>query len=319
MPSANLTDEVVATARKWVDGMSDNVTNDAGFLNYLKDKGKIKKYSGGGRTVVEPILYNETGNNSVQWYTGFDTFNPQTNFEVLDGSEWEWKQLGGFIAISGRERMINRGSEQRKDFIKVRIKHIEAQLQNTFSTSLHSNGTGSGGQEVGGLQLLVADDPTTASIVGGIPQNTFPWWRNYFSPAAATTSANITGRMNTAWLNIKRNNDKPDVWIADTIMFGHYEASLQGLQQITTIAVADAGYMSYKYKGSPLIHDSECTASHMYALNTKDITLRMINSRMFEVGDKRTISNADYDVIPVFAMMTLTTGRRASHGVIIAS
>ncbi len=35
--------------------------------------------------------------------------------------------------------------------------------------------------------------------------------------------------------------------------------------------------------------------------------------------DKRTVTNADYDVVPVFTMATLTTGRRASHGVIIAS
>lgn len=40
---------------------------------------------------------------------------------------------------------------------------------------------------------------------------------------------------------------------------------------------------------------------------------------MFEVGDARQITNADYKVIPVFTMAALTTGRRASHGVIIAS
>lgn len=102
-------------------------------------------------------------------------------------------------------------------------------------------------------------------------------------------------------------------------MWGYYEAYLQGLQRITQNEEADAGFVSYRYKGKSLIYDDQCPNKHMYALNLDDITLRTIDDRMFEVGDARQITNADYKVIPVFTMAAMTTGRRASHGVIIAS
>ncbi len=319
MASPNLTDAVVATARHYVDGLSDNVSNDNGLFQFLKMKGRIQKYTGGGRTVVEPFLFNQTGNSSAQWYSDYDTFTPQTSFEVLDGSEWQWKQLGGFISISGREKAINRGPEMQRSFAKVRLEHLQKQLTNTFATALYSAGTGSGGKELGGLQLIVADDPTTSSTVGGINQSTYSWWRNEYSAAAGTTSSNINTRMSAMWLAIKRGKDMPSLWVADDDMYTYYENYLQGLQRITDSETADAGFQSYRFKGKPFIFDDQCPNKHLYALNLDDITLRVINDRMFEVGNARTISNADYDVIPVFTMATLTTGRRASHGVIIAS
>lgn len=317
MASPNLTDAVVATARYYAPGLADNVLTDNGLLQFLKMKGRVQKYSGGGRTVVEPFLFNTTGNSSAQWYSDFDTFTPQTSFEVLDGSEWNWKQLGGFISVSGREERINRGEEERRNFAKVRLQHLEKQLTNTFATALYANGTGSGGKELGGLQLIVADDPTAAGTVGGINQVTYSWWRNKYAAASTITSSNVVSKMNSMWLDIKRGKDMPNLWVADDVMFGYYETYLQGLQRFTDSESAEAGFQAYKYKGKPLIFDDQCPAKHMYALNLDDLNLRVINDRMFDVGDKRTIANADYHVVPVFTMATLTTGRRASHGVII--
>lgn len=320
MASPNLTDLVVSTARRFLPTLEDNVSNDNGLFNYLKKKGRIEKYAGGGRTIVEPFLFDQNANPSAQWYSDYDTFTPPTSLQVLDGAEYSWKQLGGFISVSGKEERMNRGKEQRFEFAKTRLDHLGKQLRNTFATSLYAVGTGSGGKELGGLQLLVADDPTAASIVGGISQATYPWWRNKYSAALATTSSTIVGRMNSMWLSIKRGSDVPDLWVGDDDMWGYYEAYLQGLQRITSIDDgADAGMVSYRYKGKPFIYDDQCPNKHLYALNTDDITLRTIDDRMFEVGDARQITNADYKVIPVFTMAALTTGRRASHGVIIAS
>ena len=319
MASPNLTDLVVSTARRFIPPLSDNVSNDNGLFWHLKKKGRIEKYAGGGRTIVEPFLFDQNANSSAQWYSDYDAFTPPTNLQVLDGAEYNWKQLGGFISVSGKEERMNRGKEERFAFAKVRLEHLQKQLRNTFSSALYATGTGSGGKELAGLQLLVADDPTAASTVGGISQATYTWWRNKFSAAAATTSANVVTRMNAMWLAIKRGADVPDLWVCDDDMWGYYEAYLQGLQRITQNEEADAGFVSYRYKGKSLIYDDQCPNKHMYALNLDDITLRTIDDRMFEVGDARQITNADYKVIPVFTMAAMTTGRRASHGVIIAS
>ena len=38
-------------------------------------------------------------------------------------------------------------------------------MLNNISSGVYSDGTGSGGKQIGGLQLLVADDPTTDQLV----------------------------------------------------------------------------------------------------------------------------------------------------------
>lgn len=317
MAAANLSELVTTTARRWILKLEDNVSNDNGFFQYLKSKGRIEKWTGGGRTIVETISYGT--NSSAQWYADYDAFTPPITSEVADGAEYSWKQIGGFIAVSGKEERINRSDEQRISFTKARLKQLTAQLKNSVATGLYATGSGNGGKEFGGLQLLVADDPTAAGTVGGINQVTNTWWRNKYSAAAATTSATIVGRMNSMWLAIKRGADVPTLWVCDDDMFGYYEAALQALNRFTSQDEADAGFTGYKYKGKSVIYDDQCPNKHMYALNLDELTLRTIDDRMFDVGDARTIANADYKVTPVFTMGQLTTGRRAGHGVIIAS
>jgi hypothetical protein len=185
--AANLGDLIATTLREVSSGIADNVTNDNGFLAHLNGKNNIKKSITGGREIDEAIMYGS--NNSVQWYDGYDTFVPPTSDqEVIDLATYNWKQLGGFVAVSGKELAMNRSEEQRYEFVEVRLKQLTANMKNTFATSLYSLGTGSAGKELGGLQLLIADDPTAAGTVGGINQVTNVFWRNQYSAAAATTS-----------------------------------------------------------------------------------------------------------------------------------
>lgn len=315
---ANLGDLVATTLRNVSKKIADNVTNDNGFLSVLDKKGNIKKSVNGGREIDESVLYGT--NNSVQFYDGYDTFTPPTSDqEVIDLATFNWKQLGGFIAVSGKEEAMNRNEEQRFDFVETRLKHLNANMKNTFATSLYSLGTGSAGKELGGLQLLVADDPTAAGTVGGINQVTYPFWRNQYSAAAATTSSTITGRMNAMWLATKRGTDQIDLILADNDMYTYYWESLQALQRFTREDFGDRGGGDLAYKKAVVQYDDQCPDKHMYGLNTDYLFFKYAEGRWFEAGKKRTIQNADYDVVPMFVMGNLTCSNRARQGVIIAS
>ena len=74
----------------------------------MEKKGLIREAASGGRTIVEPIMYGS--NSSIKFYEGYDTFTPDTASEVVDASEWAWKQLGGVISMEGREQAPNAGS-----------------------------------------------------------------------------------------------------------------------------------------------------------------------------------------------------------------
>lgn len=262
-------------------------------------------------------MYGE--NSSVAFYDGFETFTPPTTQEIIDGAEYSWKQLGGFVSISGKEQVQNSGKAAVLDMLDTRLKHLKAQLRNTFAASLYSDGTGTSGKEFGGLQLLVADSPSSAGTVGSIDQAANSWWRNQVSASAVFSSSNALSRMNTLYLQCIRGGEKPDLILTDSEMFGQYEVTQQQNQRFTSSKLADQGFVNYKYKTADVVYDENCPTRRMYMLNTASLSFRYAPNRWFNVGDSRTVTTADYEVVPVWTMGNLTTNDRARHGVIISS
>jgi hypothetical protein len=80
--------------------------------------------------------------------------------DVLTSAVYDYKQLAGNVTISGLEQVKNSGTEAVINLLEARINVLEKSLMNSLSTSIYSDGTGSSGKEVGGLQLLVADAGT---------------------------------------------------------------------------------------------------------------------------------------------------------------
>lgn len=203
--------------------------------------------------MFEPILYGS--NSSVQFYDGYETFTPPTTDNAVDAAEYPWRQLGGFVAFSGLEKIQNRGPEQAIDIVEARIKKLEANLKNQFSTSLFSDGTGGGGKEFTGFRAFVQDNPAAAGTVGGINQVTNAFWRNQVSASATFTTANAIGRMNTLYLQCIRGGEAPDLIVGDANTFGVFEATQQQLQRFTSEKLAAAGFLSYRYKGADVVYD----------------------------------------------------------------
>lgn len=293
------------------------MTNHNALLHKMDKKGLIREAAAGGRTIVEPVMYGS--NTSIKFYDGYDTFTPDTSSEVVDASEWNWKQLGGFITMSGKERATNSGRHQAIDLYEAKEKHLIANLKNAFAASLYSDGTGTGGKEFGGLKLICADNPAAAGTVGGIDQVANPWWRNKFSSAASTDKTNIIDRMNALDLTLTRGADHTDIIVTGATLFPIYESALQPLQRFASSKSADAGFLSYSYKDKEVFYDYNCPTKSMYFLNTDSLSFRYFSDRWFDVGDARQVTNADYEVVPVWVMGNLTCSDRARNGVMLAS
>lgn len=318
MAAADLTEFVVASARNWSKTFADNVTKNNAMLNRLQKKGRIEKITG-GRVIDEALIYPTNANESLKWYQGYDSFTPPTSSEVLDAAEFQWKQMAGFISISGLEKIQNSGEYKRYDYTKARMAQLSGLMKNAVGLSIYSDGTGSGGKELGGLQLLVADDPTAAGTVGGINQVTFPFWQNQYSAAASTDATNIRDRMDAMLLSCIRGTDQTDLILGDNIMYTYYWSSLQENARYMKSDMADAGFQSLKFVGADCVYDVNCPAKHMYFINSDTIKLKAAPNRLFDIGKARTIQNADYDVIPAFFAGNMVVNNRALNGVIIAS
>jgi hypothetical protein len=110
-------------------------------------------------------------------------------------------------------------------------------MQNNLSADMYSTARRTSGKQVGGLQLLVADAPTSGTV-GGIDRATYTFWRNQVfsgltNGGGAVSATNIQSYMNQLWLATKRQSDgRPDHRRQQLLHF--YWQSLQAIQRITT-------------------------------------------------------------------------------------
>lgn len=321
MAAANLGDLVTTTLRNRRGVIADNILAHNAVLRFLNRAGKVDP-ADGGRTLVEELEYAE--NQTFKYYSGYEVLDISPS-DVFDSAEYEWKQAAVVVSVSGAEERKNAGREQSLRLVDRRIKNAEKTMMNNLSIGVYSDGTGASGKQIGGLQALVADDPTTG-VVGGIDRSAFSFWRNQlydFSAAGVTPGeTTIQKAMNSLWLACLRGADAPRMIVADGTYFNYYWQSLQAIQRISSEEEAGAGFRSIQFYGpggsAPVMYDDQCPAEHMYMLNTDYLFWRPHKLANMEPLEKRQSVNQDATVIPIIFMGNLTMSNAARQGVMHA-
>jgi len=311
MASPNLSEIVTTTLRNRSRQLSDNVSNHNALLRRMRENGNQTTVT--GRSIVRELEY--AANGTVQFYSGYETLDVSPS-DVLTAAEFEYKQLAGNVTISGLEQVKNSGTEAIINLLEARVNVLEKSMMNTLSTAIYSDGTGSDGKEVGGLQLLVADAGT--GTVGGINSSTYTFWQNVQTTATSSTfsTANVQADMNNIYLQLVRGADSPDLVMAGTNAYKAFLGSLQAIQRITSDDLANSGFTSVQYLNSDVVFDDACNTDRMYFLNTDYLRMEVAAGRDFVPGEARMSVNQDALVTPMFWSGNLTCSNRALQGVI---
>lgn len=318
MANPGLSEIITTTLRNRTGKLADNVSENNALLMKMRKRGNVKPVSG-GRTIVQEMEYAENG--TFKRYSGYETLNISPS-DVFTAAEFNLAQAAAAVSISGLEELQNSGEEAIIDLLESRIKNAEQTLTNNIAADLYSDGTADGGKQIGGLQLLVADTPTTGTV-GGIDRATADgtFYRNISFDAttdggAAATSANIQDYMVRCYVQCVRGTDRPDLYVADNNYWRHFHGSLTAIQRITDEDMAKAGFPNIDFMGSPVVLDGGygggCPTNHLYGLNTKYIYFRPHSSRNFvPIGGERMATNQDAIVklIGFAGNMTLSNGR----------
>lgn len=331
MASPNLSELVTTTLRSRTGKLADNMTKNIALLNRMNRRGTIKPVSG-GRTIVQELAYAE--NVTYQRYSGYEVLNISPS-DVFTAAEFDWKQAAVNVTISGLEgSVINTGTEAIIDLLASRIQNAEDTMKNNLWADMYSNGTASGGKQIGGLQLLVADDPTTGTV-GGINRATWNFWRNQKFQAttdggSAASAANIQRFMNSLYFKLVRGTDRPDLILADSNYYGFYLNSLQAIQRITSDEMASAGFTSLKYMDADVVLDGfgagaagvagaaagGTPTNHMYMLNTKYLHWRPHSNRNIVPLESVNSINQDAMVKPIVWAGNMTLSNAFLQGVL---
>lgn len=321
---SNFTDLVVTTLRNWGPTLADNVTAHSPVLARLKELDGITKEDG-GVALEEDIMYAENG--TFKWYSGYELLDVSDS-EVLTAALYDWKQANANIVLSGLEIRNNAGSKTKKhNLLKAKMLNGEITMKNNVAKSIFSDGTGSGGKELTGLQALVSDSPAT-STVGGISAADNAFWRNqaysFQSEASVSsglpTAAQMLAAMEEMMLRVTRNSDQPDLIVASADYYSLYKQSATTIKRITEgrVKIGDASFRAVEFEGVPVVFDSFCPAQHMYFLNTRYLKLRAHKDAYFALDEERLPVNQDAKVFPMIFQGNLTVSNRNLQGVITA-
>lgn len=291
-------DAITTTAIENRSGiLADNVSENTALLFKMKKSGTVKPFTG-GRNIAQEIVYEETGNFTR--YSGADVLNI-TQADQFTAAEFQIRQAAAAVNITGLETLQNSGKEAIIDLLEARIKNAERTLINNIGADCYSDGTADSGKQIGGLQLLVADDPTTGTV-GGINRATWTFWRNQVfdatSDGSATSATTIQSNMNGMWVECVRGTDRPNLIVADNNYYKFFLASLQTIQRIADDEMATAGFTSLRFIDAPVVLDGgyagSCPSNHMYFLNTNYIHFRPHRDRNFvPINGSRSAVNQD--------------------------
>ena len=321
MASPNLTEIVTTTLRKRSKKLADNISQHNALLSRMTSKGN-SQLVGGGRTIVEELEYAE--NSTFQYYNGYEVLDVSPS-DVFTAAEFNWKQAAVNVTASGLEtRIQNAGAERVIPLLEKRIKNAEKTMMNNISEGIYSDGTGSGGKQIGGLQSLVADAGT--GTVGGIDSSTYTFWKNQTSGDVAnidTSSALLDAEMKNMWLETCRGNEKVDMIVSDQTLYKVFWDGLTDIQRITGADEGVKGFNSLKFvtadvvmDGGPTIKNSGISSNHMYFLNTDYLYFKIHADTNFVPFDQRQPVNQDALVVPILFAGNLTVSNRSMQGVV---
>jgi hypothetical protein len=316
--NANYSDILTTTIENRSRKIADNVTNNNAILSRLKSRGRIRTFSGGHK-ILQELSFAE--NSNAGWYTGYDIL-PTGVSDVISAAEYEIKQAAVPVVISGLEMLQNASREQMIDLMEGRMSVAETTLANLIVGGLYSDGTGSGGKQIDGLNAAVPLDPT-ASSYGNIDGSTFTFWQNAVKDSANTTT--LEADWTELWSNLVRGNDRTDLILADGVSWRTYVGALQANQRFTNTNSADSGFVTVKFMDADVVLDggiyngavtAGVPSTVAFFLNTNYIHYRPHSRRNMVAlsPNRRYATNQDAEVQIIGWAGNLTTSGRMFQG-----
>lgn len=323
--NTNYSDILATTIENRSRKIADNVTSNNALLARLKRRGKVRTFSGGHK-IIQELSFAENANTG--WYSGYDLL-PVGVSDVISAAEYSIKQAAVPVIISGLEQLQNAGREAMIDLMEARLSVAESSMANLLCDGIYSDGTGSGGKEIDGLNAAVPLDPTSGTY-GNINSATWTFWRNKVSNQTAANGLDATkiqGYWNGLWSSMVRGSDRPDMIVTDNTVWQAYIASLQAQQRFTNTNEADAGFPSVKFMDADVVLDggiytggvtgaAGTPAGTAFFLNTDYIFFRPHRSRnMVPLSPNRRYAvNQDAEVQILAWAGNMTTSGRMFQG-----
>lgn len=315
-----LFDELASlTISKYSPTLRDNVSNSIPLWAMMKDVGAVEEVDG-GIYLLENLDAFENG--TFTWFNGYEEISIQPS-EFATTANFDWKEAGGNAVFSNREVAQNSGESKCHDLIKGKIKNLERTIINNLGAALFYAGTEFSGKAFGGLQYIIADDPTTGTV-GGINRATSgnEFWRNQVLDESADSivlsATTILDANELLYVRCTRNSDVPNLIVYGNTYWRYFTGAVNANQRYireSDNAKARTSHAYYLFKNAKVFHDPNAGATRGYFLNTDWIKLKIHKDRNMTPDKPRYPSSQRATVIPIDIMANLTCANSSVLGV----
>ncbi len=293
----------------------DNIFLSNALLALLLKDAKEQR---GGLQVRVPVEYEDEG-NSQGTYSGYEVLNTEQP-EILDTAKYDWVQAYAAINISGRDEMMNMGSDGIIDLIETRMKNAEKRLKKVFTDDLFAAAGANASDEITSLNDIIAIDRS----LGGIDSTVYTWWDAKTLANGASTYANLISPTHADYLikdmanvynQVSDGADTPTLIITtDDVMEAYEHIVGEKARWEGASTLADHGWNVFKYKGTQMVADKSCTATTMFFLNTRYMYFKIHPSRNFSFKPFREPVNQDAKTAFIFWMGQFVTSQPRRQG-----
>ncbi len=313
--NANFDALLSTTLANYRDKLTDNVFTARPLTYWLSDKGRIRTESGGTK-IVEQLIYGQ--NDTVKSYSGYETLS-LTPQEGISAAEYDWKQYGASIAISGIEEAKNNGEHAIINLLEAKIMQAEESMREGFNQMFFGDGTGNSGKNWNGLGNIIERGNTLGGIDSSVVSTPTVVGNEFWNSYEENTAGALTLlQMATAYNSVSVGNDHPDLILTTQTLFEKYESLLQPQLRYTDTKTAEAGFQNLLFKGAPIMYDVHAPAGTMYFVNSKYLKLVGHSDKWFAQTDFVRPENQDARFALIMCYGNLVCSNRKKQGKLTA-
>jgi len=301
-PNPNYNELSAITEKYFVPKLVDNVFASNALFQRIK-KGKMYELVTSGRSAVVPLAYATT--SAAGRFSGSDVLDTSSN-EQFTAAEFNWKQYYANITVTRADEIVNSGKHAIVNFVKSKVQIAEKTLSDLLGTDLF--GTGSVANSIVGLEAMIAGSGTT---YGGISKTAYSWWRGQTD---AVTAALTLAAMRSLTGDCTIDSDKPSMYVTIQDFYDDLVNQMQPMQRFQDKETASAGFTNILYEGKPVVVDSHCGSSDLFALNEKYISLLAQKAENFRFEPFIKPTNQNISVAKIYWMGALTCSNPRMQG-----
>jgi hypothetical protein len=281
-----------------------------GDLGKATTRNKIKRTVNSGGTYISNRV-NFNTNTTIKPYSGASTIDTT----IPDGgtnTQYEWKQIGGSIGITGIDQFKNSGDQQIADILEDKRATAINEMRDQLNIGLWSDGTGFGGEQVTGLQALVSATTT----VGGLAPGTYPDWASYSSLSVGSYASGGKDALRIMYNTTAFGNDRIDAMFTTQAVYEYIEKAEDSKERFVNTEAMKLGFDNITFKGVPIFFDRDCPAGFLYGLNSSVLTLTVAENVDMNVGKFVTPDNQDVSTAKILWYGNSTIKERRKCGVL---